>query len=361
MRRAQFTPGRRRVYCWWLCWVALSACQAAGAADSEAGLKETADPDLLSEMSQAVRELNYRGVMVYARNGEMRGLRVVHRYENGREQERIQSLGAEPREILRDDEVVTCILPKDRQVMLDRREMRGVLANVRKISVKDLAPHYELIHEGDSRLIDRECRVYRIHPQDGYRYGYRIWVDQQTSLPLRLDLLGKQGEVLEQTMFTQIDFPQDIPDADLKPKLDPSTYQWLRHDDPGSMPIQAESHWRFRQLPPGFQLVERGMRMPAEGDIPIEHLLFSDGLATVSVMLKPVRNKRLRFRGMSRMGAVHVYARQLQGQHVTVMGEVPGETVEFFSRNLQAVDAASVNARSGPEEAPVAPVTDTGQ
>ncbi len=319
--------------------------------------------DLLKEMSEAVRTLNYRGVMVYARPGEMRTLRIVHRNEEGREQERIQSLGAEPREILRDEDVVTCILPKDRQVMLDRRDIRGVLGTVRQFSTEELAPHYLIVREENSRLIDRVCEVYYLKPQDEYRYGYRIWVDEETSLPLKLDLVSQSGKVLEQAMFTQVEFPEQIDDSEMKPALNPADYQWIRHDETDSMPIRGESLWRIRKLPPGFRLVDRGMRMPADSTIPIEHLLYSDGLATVSVMLKPMRNKRVRFLGMSRMGAMHVYARQVNGQHVTVMGEVPEATVEYFARQLEAIepDLNQKNSSAYPESADAVVIQPSGQ
>ncbi|MGB1580641.1 MAG: MucB/RseB C-terminal domain-containing protein [Nevskiales bacterium] len=342
----QTVPRSRVSYLsWCLCLIALATApfsyaeqSTEPAVDGDNAASEADQKSLFQEMNDAVRKRNYRGVMVYARNGEMRGLSVVHRFKNGREQERIQSMGAEPREVIRDDDVVTCILPKDRQVMLDRNDLRGVLANVRQFSEADIAPYYEMVLEKRSRLIDRQCRVYHIKPRDQYRYGYRLWVDEETALPLRMDLLGESGEVLEQTMFTQIEFPENIPDEALKPKLDPAEFQWVRRDETDSMPLQADSHWKISQMPPGFKMVERGMRMPADVQTPIEHMLFSDGLATVSVMLRPQRNKRVRFQGRSRMGAVNVYAQQLNGHHLTVMGEVPPATVEFFSRQVQALN-----------------------
>lgn len=314
---------------WALCLTPLLFLQVVQAAEEPA-----AGDNLLQEMSEAARTLNYRGVMVYARNGEMRSLRIVHRYHQGREQERIQSLNGEPREILRDEDVVTCILPKDRQVMLDRRELRGVLSSVHQISTGELQPHYRVVAAGDARLIDRACKVFQLEPNDPYRYGYRVWVDQATSLPLRLDLIDRRGHVLEQSMFTQIDFPEQITDEEMQPALDPMQYQWVRHDEVESMPIQGESQWRIDGLPPGFKLIERGMRTSAKSSTPVEHMLFSDGLATVSVMMRPQRDQRLRFVGLSKMGAVHVYARQVGGQHVTVMGEVPRATVEYIGRKL---------------------------
>ena len=260
------------------------------------------------------------------------------------------------------EDVVTCILPKDRQVMLDRRDLQGALANVRKFSSEDLTENYEMVLERESQLLDRNCRVYHIQPRDKYRYGYRLWVDDVTSLPLRMDLLGDAGQVLEQTMFTQIEFPEKIADAALKPKLNPADFHWIRQDEADSMPVVAESHWSMKEVPPGFRLVERGMRLPADSDTPIEHLLYTDGLATVSVLLRPKRDKRTRFRGLSRMGAVNVYAQQVDGHHITVLGEVPQATVQYFGRQVYAQARQSgTDAESESVAMPAGGSADAGQ
>lgn len=300
-----------------------------------------AQDEFIQDMSEAARSLSYRGVMVYARGGEMRSLRVVHRLKDGREQERIQSLSGEPREVLRDEDVVTCILPKDRQVMLDRRGLRNSLTGVPDFSADALTANYEVVNKGSARLLDRPCRLLHLVPRDQYRYGYRVWVDEETSLPLRLDLIGEKGQVLEQSMFTQIEFPDVITDEEMQPAADPINFEWIRHDRSDSMPVSGDSHWQIQNMPTGFKLVERGMRLAPDSDIPTEHLLFTDGLATVSVMLRPSKDKRVRFVGQSKMGAVNVFARQVNGQHMTVMGEVPQATVKRIGQNLQPATTLS--------------------
>ena len=144
-------------------------------------------------------------------------------------------------------------------------------------------------------------------------------------------------------MFTHIEFPEQITDAEMQPASDPLDFEWVRHDESDSMPVSGDSQWQIEGLPAGFKLVERGMRISANSETPAEHMLFTDGLATVSVMLRPSRDKRLRFAGSSRMGAVNVFARQINGQHMTVMGEVPKATVESIGRSLRPLPAAVGN------------------
>jgi sigma-E factor negative regulatory protein RseB len=62
----------------------------------------------------------------------------------------------------------------------------------------------------------------------------------------------------------------------------------------------------------------------------VEHFVFTDGLATMSVYIeKAVAEKR--FVGESQMGAIHAYGAQLNGFQITAVGEVPAQTVKKFA------------------------------
>lgn len=302
---------------------------------------------ILNEIGEAVRSENYRGVMVYAREGEMHSLRIVHRFRDGREQERLQAMTGEAREVLRDNEVVTCILPEDQKVLIDRHEMRGPLSTVAAMSTEILEPHYDISLEADQRLVDRNCKVLSLTPKDAYRYGYRIWVDEITRLPLRIDLLSAEGRTLEQTMFTQVEFPEEIPDEALMPAVDPKDYSWVRkavtHTENSS---NDEGAWRIGELPPGYKLVSRHLRESGEDELPEETFLFSDGLATVSAIIKPSGDRPSTLLGLSQMGAMHAYGRQDQDYHLAVMGEVPADTVQFIAEQLSLQSSVVTKATS---------------
>ena len=38
----------------------------------------------------------------------------------------------------------------------------------------------------------------RVVARDGTRYSYIVWIDAETKLPMRVDLLDRDGETLEQ-------------------------------------------------------------------------------------------------------------------------------------------------------------------
>lgn len=313
-----------------------------------AGIAWADSSAILEEIGNAVRTLNYQGVMVYARDGEMHSLQIVHRYQDGREQERLQALTGEAREVLRDNDVVTCILPEERKVLVDRHDMRGPLSTVAAMSAETLTQHYNITEEPNQRLVDRNCNVLSLSPKDDYRYGYRIWVDEETRLTLRIDLLGSKGETLEQVMFTQVSFPDEIADTALMPAVNPKDYAWVRPHAPGKIRIKNESdtgNWVVTQLPPGFSqvshnLIERDFDSPAT-----ETFLFSDGLATVSAIIKPRGEKPSALQGLSQMGAMNAYGRESEKYHLTVIGEVPAETVQFIAEHIQPQAITSLDKR----------------
>ena len=97
---------------------------------------------------------------------------------------------------------------------------------------------YEIRGGERERLLGRTTRVVALHPRDEYRYGYRLWIDEQTSMPLKTQLCDQSGAVIEQIVFSTIDLPERIPDSMFKPQMDASNYRWLR----------AERRWRATPL-----------------------------------------------------------------------------------------------------------------
>lgn len=290
----------------------------------------TAGDDWLEQASRAVRTTNYRGVLVYLRGGDIDTLKIVHRYRDGEERERLVSLTGEPREVLRDGAMVTSVLPARGVVMVAEHRRKGILSNFGRYSTERLDKLYTFHDLGRRRLADRPCRVILLRPRDRYRYGYRLTIDERTHLPLKLDLLSGR-RVLEQLMFTHVEFPETIPDGELQPSYETEGYRWIRH-----RPMEGERRnagvWRIVDTPEGFKLAEEGLRR-VEGGV-ARQLLFTDGIATVSAFIaSPGRGRG--FTGITTMGAVNAYGRRAGNYQITVVGEVPEATVRYIAEHLE--------------------------
>ena len=289
----------------------------------------------LVRMTDSARSTNYSGMVVYRSGEMMETMRLIHRFQDGEVRERIFSMTGEQREILRKDDEVTCIIPREKKVTIDRLGGKGLFPQLPKGTVQELKRNYEFQDMGVTRVAGRDCQGIRIQPKDSYRYGYQIWLDRDTAVPVKMTLVDHDGKMLEQVLFTQIDFPERIDDQQLLPELDHKGYELFTHS---LTPIETggQSQWGFDALPSGFAVAMRDVRMLPEGEGSIEHLLLSDGLSSVSVYSTRLKPDDHGHTGLLKMGAVHTYARELGGHQITVVGEVPAVTVEMIGEALHS-------------------------
>ena len=66
-------------------------------------------------------------------------------------------------------------------------------------------------------------------------------------------------------------------------------------------------------------------------------MLFSDGLASVSVYIEKLEPKAKKFEGLSSMGAVNVYGSVIGTYQITVIGEVPKDTVKMVADSVESI------------------------
>ncbi len=301
-------------------------------------------PEWLAKMSEAARVANYQGVIVYQTRERLETMRVVHRYKNGSEVERVQTLTGAPREILKQGNQVICLLPKDRKVTLELPTPKALFPGLNPERVAQIARYYEFRDIGEARIAGRTCQGIAIAPRDQFRYGYEIWADAATAVPVKVNLIGRDNRVMEQLMFTEIEFPKSIPDSALQTELDPAQFQRVTSVVPEPRPfdVDAEADAQIANLPPGYHVSMRDVRPTADGQGSVEHLLLSDGLSAISVF---TARRKLpspgSFQGFSQIGAMNAYGRVVGSVHITVVGEAPSETVRLIGENIQPAAAGS--------------------
>ncbi len=204
------------------------------------------------------------------------------------------------------------------------------------MDVHKLAGYYEFAMGGSERVAGHAARKILITPRDAFRYGYRLWLEKDNGLLLKSELLDESGEPVEQFMFTHVEFLDQVPESLLKPAISGQEYTWYQPTDRAGAPPAADTgRWEASALPGGFSLVlQRTDSMPTARE-PVEHLVFSDGLSSVSVFIEPISDSRHHLEGGSRMGAVNAFGRLLDDHHITVMGEVPQATVRRIANSLK--------------------------
>lgn len=294
-----------------------------GAKDWVGSLWRNDAEEWLQRIGPALNTLNYQGTIVMVSGTRMDTMAVFHAHVQGREKLRLVALSGPPREVIRDDKLVTVIGPGGTPVGYDadtagRWNPAGELAEAASLD------EYRARLGEVARVAGREAQIIDLRARDGWRYGYRLWLDQQTALPLRVALLDADGRSLEQMTFTDIRIGPVPNAADLRP----STRQGLKRIQSLSPGKEADPGWRVDSPPVGFRL--RATRRLGES----VQLLYSDGLASVSVYVEPISVQNKGEAGMSR-GAVNGFSISRDGRRVVAIGKVPATTVERFARDLR--------------------------
>jgi len=296
------------------------------------------DPrDWLARTDAALSNRNYEGVFVHEHAGESETLRVVHRVDGEGVAERLQSMDGSGREFIRKGSQLICYLPDQRTVLVERSPDSALLLSGLPRMDAGTAVQYDIQSLARARVSGRDTRVIAVAPLDGLRYGYRVWIDESSAMPLKTQLRDSHGGVLEQIVFTSLNLMVRIPNAELEPGVDAKSYRWIRRDsepvDSGKLSVS----WESSALPAGFHMTASARQMLPGG--PVEHLVFSDGLATVSVFVEAGRDGAQPAgtvrEDVAAIGASSAYSTQVQGYRVTAVGEVPPETVRVIAQAIR--------------------------
>jgi sigma-E factor negative regulatory protein RseB len=275
--------------------------------------------DQLVRMADALGSLSYEGTIVYLHGNELEALRIVHRVENGQVHEKLVSLNGPVRTLTREKGGVTCELSGSQPISVQGHGIGRDVLQAWTLDPEALRGHYRLHSLGPARVAGRQTDVVGIIPQDRLRYGYRFYLDRDSGLPLKSDLMGQQADPIEQIMFTSLDLlpsqSSGLAARNVAPRRR-SKAEGVAHD---SLP------WRFDSLPPGFALVMHKDWRDAGGQ-PVDQFVLSDGLASVSVYVESDPQESLV--GRTSIGAVHAVGHRAFGHQITVVGEVPLETID---------------------------------
>lgn len=328
---------------------------AVAGSDAKAAAQGLIIEDWLQRINHAAQETSYDGVFVYIHQGEIETVRVVRRKNPTGFSERLFALNNAPREVIRDENEVWCFLPDENIGVHDYRQSNDknfprILPQSNGGAEQRISDHYTLKIKDNDRVADRDAQMLYIVPKDGARYGYRLWVDTDTSLLLRADLVDvSQGrmEVLEQHMFVMLDTEATISEQDLKPRTPKSKLKWFGSSGDGkalpidkSVELPAPENWQATDLPTGFVQTKSVVKPSAMTSDTWQHLTFTDGLAAVSVFVEKLRSKNptgpqlSRLEGTSKMGAVNAFGVTHDDYHITAVGEVPLDTVRRIAESL---------------------------
>jgi sigma-E factor negative regulatory protein RseB len=311
------------------------------------------DPrEWLQKMNQALATRNYDGTFFHLSEGRVETMRIVHRVRAGRVTERLQSLDGSGREFIRNNDELTCYLPDQHTVLVEPRPDHGPFLGSLPQFGADVNEFYRIESMPATHILGRAARVIVVNPKDQFRFGYRLWLDEKTAMPLKTQLCDSRGQVIEQIFFARLDMPENIPDSELAPVVRTEGMRWVRQGPSHDSASPALSAYRASELPPGFHLTVAGAQTIGGATVPASHLVYSDGLATVSVFVEAPQSDTSGagsgadaaasappeppMQGLARVGSGFAYSIVVQGHQVTAVGEVPAQTVEFIAHSVKS-------------------------
>lgn len=338
--RLHHGPGPGRAVAALSCAALVAFAQAAeppAAAASQALSPQQAQRWLL-RIQDAALAGNYRGTLVHSADGSMSSQRVARFCDADGCFERAEALDGRLQQTYRHNGRVATLWPRSRVAVIEERDPRQAVAH--PLVEPRAVEHYELREQGPGHVAGRAATVLLFEPRDAWRYPQRLWVDAQTALVLRSDVLGARAQVLESSAFSQVDIGvKERPNSVLQPMRQLDGYRLVR---PVNTPTALEAQgWTLKTAVPGFALTGcslRSLDAAADGSAgaPVLQAVFSDGLTQVSLFIEPLDPQRHRQPLQLQTGATHTLM-EPRGPDwwLTVIGDVPAATLKQFVQALE--------------------------
>lgn len=273
-------------------------------------------------MRDASSRLYFQGVAAYWRNERLGILRIRHEVAGTQEREWVETLDNT------DGEDAAPLSGAD-------AETRGLKNNPSRIGNWPLnlalaERYYRFATGREGRIAGRNAREIVITPLDDARYGRRVWIDRESRLPLKHELIAPDGRILEQFVFAELTVSSPPP----------STDQAAADDSPPLMshvPVQQAIDaltWRLDNVPKGFRIAAYARHNTPDNTI-IEHLLLSDGFSSISVYIEETPGAFPDDGRLQHIGSMHVFAMQSGRYRITVMAEAPANTVIKIAQGVR--------------------------
>jgi len=314
-----------------------SWAQAANAASEPAGSATDATGWLL-RVHEAARQRNYEGTLLSSDANSVTVWRVAHYADADQQVERIDALGGEALTVLRHNDVVHKLWQRTRVAEVEQRDARAMFPALPASAERRILEWYELRPAGPARVAGYDVDVVVLQARDGLRFSQRLWAERQTGLLLRADILAPNGRILEWSAFSEIAIG-------VKPRLSIVTDRLRRLDGyrvlrPAVLPTSLDNEgWQLASPPTGFKPVQCAKRSldPNGGasEPVVLQAIYSDGLTHVSLFVEPFDAKRHQAEFVGAIGATHTLRTRRDDQWVTVMGDVPIETLRRFVLALE--------------------------
>jgi sigma-E factor negative regulatory protein RseB len=292
-----------------------------------AGEDSVDDPWLvLQKAAHAARELSYKGIFTYQSVGSTKSVEITHMKSSQGEYARIVVLDGLPREVLSQGTDAVIFYTRDGKVVIEKRRGKNMFPALLPANMDVIKLSYQVRLGGQERVGGRDGQIVFLDPRDRFRYSYKFWADREYGLLLKSLVSNERNEIIEQTAFNQLQL-LDTQNMDwFQPNVDNKKSYVLEESTPAAPSAEVDS-WTLAELPAGYRKIDQAKCKVPGKKTPVTHIIFSDGLASVSLFIEPLTKGIRPKTGRTAVGATNFYANVTNGHQIMVVGEAPEGTV----------------------------------
>lgn len=286
---------------------------------------------ILQKAAVAARALSYKGIFVCQSAKQIKSVEITHLYDGQNEFARNVVLDGAPREVLNQSGNVVIYNPRNGKIVIEKRRAQNMFPAILPTDLNSIKASYSLRSDESERIAGRPAQVLVLEPKDGLRYSYRFWIDAEYGLLLKSVMFNNRNEVMESIGFNQVSLMSTVALDWFKPKIDHNKSYVMENEQEVVADDGSPVDWEVKALPAGYRKVDQVMRKVPGKAGTVTHVVFSDGLASVSLFIehiaKPAKHKPAPKNVLSSTGNTSFYANVNSGHLVTVVGDVPEATV----------------------------------
>ncbi|HFG2061652.1 TPA: sigma-E factor regulatory protein RseB [Vibrio cholerae] len=283
---------------------------------------------LLYQMNEASQHLNYELSYILVKKNSIEPLLYRHARQDDQQLAHLVYLSGPVREVIRRGDEVSYIEPGVEPFTIESGNMVAPTIPMLNTDVAELSRYYDFVKVGRAREAGAACQVLRVVPKDGLRYSYVVWVDEKSHLPLRADLLDRDGEVLEQ--YRTISFSVSERLAEIMAGLNKVQLPEVLKLPKGGV---QETFWQVTWVPDGFQAMELNRYRMAMTERLVESQMYSDGLFNFSVYVSASDNYSLKGQ-LVRQGRRTLHSLVKGENEISVVGDIPPATAQRIAQSV---------------------------
>ncbi|UYI46647.1 sigma-E factor regulatory protein RseB [Vibrio natriegens] len=306
----------------------ISACALFSMMSSQAFAGDKPAEALLHQMSEASKNLSYELSYILIKKNSIEPLLYRHATHGEEQYAHLIYLSGPVREVILRGREVSYIETGAEPFTIESGKMVAPTIPMLNTNIDELNRYYDYVQVGRAREAGVATQVLRIVPKDGLRYSYILWVDEKSKLPLRADLVDRDGEVLEQ--YRTISYTVNTKIAELMSGLEDVQLPAVLTMPKGEV---STSDWVVGWIPDGFEANELNRYRMAVSDQMVESQMYSDGLFNFSVYVASKDEHSLKGQ-LVRQGRRTLHSYVNGDYEISVVGDIPPATAQRIAQSV---------------------------